>query len=277
MNDPIVSVPGTQDTQLEYDRFANLNYTQTSKDDNGIFQVIPWWRTTRIDYDEICRPTFWEHSRTLDARPTPRARHPSKHAELGRLATEHECKLRRFESLGFPRDQVPHVEIGIQSDREVATADQVFACYYVDCNVPGPQGNGTTPIHQSPYYAKAAPLQSQAGSNIGIYGEDKWQMGPNVSFNYGLRYDHSTGYVGGWQLSPRVGVNIPDGEKNVFHAFYGRFYAAPQLEDVRAACVIFSAQAACPTTNPVYDLKPESDSYVEMGVAHEFNGFSPGT
>ena len=34
----------------EYDRFANLNWTQTSQDGNGIFQVIPWWRSTRIDY-----------------------------------------------------------------------------------------------------------------------------------------------------------------------------------------------------------------------------------
>ena len=37
--------------QREYDRFSNLNYTLTSKDGNGILQVIPWWRSTRINYD----------------------------------------------------------------------------------------------------------------------------------------------------------------------------------------------------------------------------------
>ncbi len=86
-----------------------------------------------------------------------------------------------------------------------------------------------------------------------------------------MRYDHSTGYVGGWQISPRIGVNIWDGGKNVAHVYYGRFYAAPLLEDVRQACVLLSAQQACSTTNPVYDLKPESDSYFEMGVVHSFN------
>ena len=271
-DDPIVSVPGTLDTQLEYDRFSNLNYTQTSKDGNGIFQVIPWWRTTRIDYDGDLaadvlgtQPNFG-----CPTYPTCAAPYPSTINSVG-LQQNTNASYVGLNLSDFRATKYHTWKIGIQSDREVATADQVFACYYIDCNVPGPQGNGTTPIHQSPYYSKAAPLQSQAGSNIGIFGEDKWQVSQNVSFSYGLRYDHSTGYVGGWQLSPRLGLNVSDGGKNVFHAFYGRFYAAPQLEDVRATCVIFSAQAACPTTNPVYDLKPESDAYYELGVAHEFN------
>ncbi|MBV8531743.1 MAG: carboxypeptidase regulatory-like domain-containing protein, partial [Candidatus Eremiobacteraeota bacterium] len=48
--DPVLNAPGTLDTQLEYDRFSNLNFTQISRDGNGILQVIPWWRSTRIDY-----------------------------------------------------------------------------------------------------------------------------------------------------------------------------------------------------------------------------------
>ena len=48
--DPIVSAPGTLDTQLEYERFSNLNWTQSHKTATAIFQVIPWWRSTRIDY-----------------------------------------------------------------------------------------------------------------------------------------------------------------------------------------------------------------------------------
>lgn len=49
--DPTVSVPGTDDVQREYDRFANINYTLNSKDGNGYLQVIPWIRYTRIAYD----------------------------------------------------------------------------------------------------------------------------------------------------------------------------------------------------------------------------------
>jgi hypothetical protein len=95
-------------------------------------------------------------------------------------------------------------------------------------------------------------------------------MGQYVQWNYGLRYDHSTGYVGGWQLSPRIGVTLWGGGADVGHMYYGKFYAAPLLEDVRPACVVLSQQSPCSTTNPVYDLKPESDSYSEVGVTHKF-------
>jgi hypothetical protein len=40
---------------------------------------------------------------------------------------------------------------------------------------------------------------------------------------------------------------------------------------------LLSAQQACSTTNPVYDLKPESDSYYEMGVVHSFNAHFTGS
>ena len=47
-------------------------------------------------------------------------------------------------------------------------------------------------------------------------------------------------------------------------SIYGRFYAAPLLEDVRQDCVLL---ARLLTAVPVYDLQPERDSYYEMGVA----------
>lgn len=48
--DPIVSAPGTADTQREYGRFANVNFIATSRDGNGVFQIVPWWASARTDY-----------------------------------------------------------------------------------------------------------------------------------------------------------------------------------------------------------------------------------
>ena len=154
-------------------------------------------------------------------------------------------------------------KIGVDVNRESATAYQEFACYYVGCKASGTVAN--------PYYSAYTTPQGQAGSQVGIYGEDRWQETPNIIWSYGLRYDASTGYVGGNQISPRIGLSMWDGGKNVSHIYYGRFYAAPLLEDVRQACVLLAAQQACSTTNPVYDLKPESDSYFEMGDVYSFN------
>src|SRR5580692_6461797 len=257
--DPVVNAPGTLDTQLEYDRFSNLNWTQVSKDGNGVFQVIPWWRSTRIDYlgdppldvlgvepdFSVCPPTCAKSVNLVGLDQGSYASYVGVRASDFRATKNHAWK------------------VGVDLDRESATASQEFACFYVGCASSG--------VIAKPYYPAFTTPQGQAGSNIGVYGEDKWQMTPAVVWSYGLRYDHSTGYVGGWQLSPRIGVNIWDGGKNVAHVYYGKFYAAPLLEDVRQACVLLSPQQACSTTNPVYDLKPESDSYYEMGVVHSFN------
>jgi outer membrane receptor protein involved in Fe transport len=257
--DPVVSAPGTLDTQLEYDRFSNLNWTQTSKDGNGVFSVIPWWRSTRIDYygdlplDVLAvEPNFSN---------CPPSCAPDVH--LVGLNQGSYASYVGVRASDFRATQNHAWKIGIDVDRESATAWQEFACYYVSCASSGPVA--------TPYYPAFTTPQGQAGSNIGIYGEDRWQMTPHVLWSYGLRYDHSTGYVGGYQISPRIGVSIWDGGKNVAHAYYGKFYAAPLLEDVRQACVLLSAQQACSTTNPVYDLKPESDSYFETGWVHTFN------
>jgi outer membrane receptor protein involved in Fe transport len=257
--DPILNVPGTLDTQREYDRFSNLNWTTISRDGNGVFQVIPWWRSTRIAYDgdlasdvlttepdfSVCPPTCANTVHGIGLQQNTFAEYVGIRASDFRATKNHAWK------------------VGVDVNRETATADQIFACFYVDCKSSGKI--------VSPYFPAFVVPQGQAGSQIGIYAEDKWQMTPNIVWNYGLRYDHSTGYVGGWQMSPRIGVSVWDGGKNVAHVYYGRFYAAPLLEDVRQDCVALSQQSPCSTANPVYDLKPESDAYYEMGVTHSFN------
>jgi outer membrane receptor protein involved in Fe transport len=257
--DPILNVPGTLDTQREYDGFSNLNWTTVSRDGNGVFQVIPWWRSTRIAYNgdlpsdvlatepdfSICPPSCAKTVHGIGLQQDTFAEYVGLRVSDFRATKNHAWK------------------VGVDINRETATADQIFACYYVDC-----KSSGKVAV---PYFPAFVAPQGQSGSQIGIYAEDKWQMSPNIVWNYGLRYDHSTGYVGGWQLSPRIGVSVWDGGKNVAHAYYGRFYAAPLLEDVRQDCVALSQLSPCSTTNPVYDLKPESDAYYETGLTHSFN------
>src|SRR5579875_216951 len=50
-NTPVVNDPGQDDVQLEYNSFANVDYTHTSRDLNGYFQIIPSWRFSRIVYN----------------------------------------------------------------------------------------------------------------------------------------------------------------------------------------------------------------------------------
>src|SRR4029077_12649164 len=92
-------------------------------------------------------------------------------------------------------------------------------------------------------------------------------LSPAVTLNAGLRYDHSTGFTSGHQISPRVELNLQPGASILFSLYYGRLYAAPLLEDVRRSAVVFGGGSS---TLPVYDLKPERDSIYEAGVQHTF-------
>jgi outer membrane receptor protein involved in Fe transport len=290
-NDPIYTPAGTDDTQLEYDRFLNLNYTQTSKDGNGVFQVIPWYRSTTVNYngdlpnDVLALGPNFSCGPAGDPDNFPDCNvdgfTPNQVNGVGLQQTTYENYLGlRASEL---RSSLHHTwKVGFDVNRENSSGSQTFACYYVDCAL---AGGATPPTVASPangyplgYYG-ATSTQAQPGSQTGIYAQDKWQPDPNIVVDYGLRYDHSTGYTSGHMLEPRIGVNIGDGGKNILHVFYGRFYAAPLLEDVRQACVIFAAQNGCADqntgatiTNPVYDLQPEMDSYGEIGWQHNFGG-----
>jgi outer membrane receptor protein involved in Fe transport len=260
--DPQIATPSADDVQAEYDRYADLNFMSVSKDGSGIVQVIPWLRYSRIAYNgDLLQDVLGATNLGPDAH------NPNVNDYLAGIGLQQD---RRAGYVGLNvsdfRASNHHAwKIGIDSSREVFEASQTFACYDPACNTvftaypfPAPP-NGYTPFFST---------QDQAGTQIGIYAQDKWTPNSRVGVDYGLRYDHSTGYVGGDQISPRIGVNYALASGTIAHAYYGRFYAAPQLEDVRNDCVILSGCAGTPT----YNLQPETDSYAEFGLAHTFPG-----
>jgi outer membrane receptor protein involved in Fe transport len=280
VNDPIYAVPGTQDTQLEYDRFSSMNFTQISRDGNAVFTLVPWWRSTRVNYNgDLANDVLGEGPNfgCTDANGNPLYPFPGcSSAGLPDFLNNVGLQSSSYANYLGLRSSYFHAgsrhswKVGFDIDRENSTASQTYACFYDQCAIPAESTVPIVPV--SPYYADTPPAQAQAGSNVGLYAEDKWQPIDRVAFNLGIRYDHSSGYTSGYMFEPRIGVNVSDGGANIFHAYYGRNYAAPTLEDVRNACVVFEAQGGCATTTPVYDLQPERDAYYELGLAHQFAG-----
>ncbi len=239
--DPQVSPAGTDDVQREYDRFGSFNFTSTSKDGNGVFQFIPWYRYTRVAYAGDLNNDV---QATLNGSYLAGLQQDQRAAYIG-------ARISQF------RASAHHaVKVGVDISRE----------NYTDTEVVASPANPGPPALALPFTAFTNSV-AQAGTQIGAYAQDKWSPSRMLSVDYGLRYDHSTGFTGGYQFSPRIGVNIAPDDKNIVHFYYGRMYAAPSLEDVRNDCVVLQG---C-TGTPVYDLKPERDSYFEMGVAHSFN------
>ena len=263
-NDPIFAPPATDDVQREYSQFYNLNFSRQSKDGNALFQFIPWVKYSRLAYAGDLPNDVLTLAPNSATDPTAPAFANQIGLQQDGRETDYGVRISQLRTT-----EHHNVKVGVDLSQQHYSNLQTFGCYVPDCN---PAPSTPPPAPPAPGYYAFSSTQAQPGSLVGVYAQDKWEPNQDLSIDYGLRYDHSTGYAGGWMLEPRVGFNISDGGKNILHAYYGRFYAAPQLQDVREDCVLLSG---C-TGTPVYDLQPERDAYVEFGLAHTFDSHTKG-
>ncbi len=230
---PFVAAPGTDDVQREYDRFASLSFTHTTKDGNGFVRVVPWLRWNRVAYDGDLANDVLANVVNPDGSRTPQ----------NGLREDRVVAYSGVRASVFRSSDRHAFKAGVDLQQESLTSDVLI-------RIPG-----------SPDFRDDGGAR---GTQSAAYVEDKWTPARTLAINAGLRYDHSTGYVGGSQLSPRLEVNDEIGHGTVLHAYAGRLYAAPSLEDVRRDAVVTQTAS---TAAPVYDLKPERDTYIEFGLA----------
>ncbi len=232
-NDPFFNVPGTDDNQHEYDRFANFVFNRLSADGNGYFEIAPWYRSSRVTYL------------------------PDPAADLAGGAQSSTFQDRLGQYLGLTTsflrgNQKATFKAGMTAVEQDFTG--AFRIQFFDNTHTLQTFNDDVAKH---------------GTNLGLYAQEQIQASPVVDMNIGVRYDRSTGFVDGNQVSPRVEFNYHPDTSNTIHLYYGRLYAAPALEDVRRDADVINGTTG--NALPVYDLKPETDSIYEGGVAHDFS------
>jgi hypothetical protein len=256
LNAGFVSLPNQDDVQREYDRFLALSFTHEDADGNGYFRIVPWTRYNRVVYDGDLPADVAGY--VIGTAVTPQACPAA-------VVNGYDCP-----SNGLFQDRAA-AYVGLRASQGRTIGNHTLS-YGVDLQqedfdsrvtiafAPAENPNGPT---AGPFLDDTA----QRGSNTAAYVEDVWAPNARLSIKPGLRYDHSTGYVSGGQLSPRLEIDQTVAPATVAHAYIGRYYAAPGLEDTRRAAVITDT---APTDNPVYDLLPERDTLLEVGLAHEF-------
>ncbi len=253
-NQPIVSLPATDDVQRELEQFATVSFTHTSSDGLGYVRIVPWLRYERIQYlGDLGNDVL---ANTYDGPGAPDPDGFQNGLQQDRVAG--------YGGLSFSayRASAHHaLTLGTDLDTESFRGNEFIACGLVQTPV---DSNGCL----VPSFTDNT---AQRGTNVGIYAEDKWTPSSRTAVTYGLRYDHSTGYVDGGQLSPRVELDQQLDSATVAHAYFGRLYAAPGLEDTRRDAVLTGSAAGYdPSALPVYDLQPERDTYLELGFSHTF-------
>src|SRR5581483_4369777 len=249
-----VSLPSQDDVQREYDRFAALSFTHDDKDGNGFFRIVPWTRYNRVAYDGDLAADVQGYL-------------------VGTAATPQSCTTPVVNGYDCPANGLVQdreaTYVGLRLEKERTSARHTLT-YGVDLQQESFRSNVTiafAPGENPSGVNTFADDTAQRGSATAAYVEDVWDASPALTLKPGLRYDRSTGYVSGSQLSPRFEADVALAPDTIFHAYYGRLYAAPGLEDTRREAVVTDTAS---TATPVYDLQPERDTYLELGVAHVF-------
>jgi outer membrane receptor protein involved in Fe transport len=221
---------GTDDNQYEYNTYANIIFNRLSADGQGYLEIAPWYNRTQVKF------------------------FPDPANDLASVAAASTFQDRAGTYYGlttawFRTDPKDNIKTGFTAYTESFAS--VFNIQFID----------TTGMLQ-----RFEDNVTQTGTNFGIYAEDKRILSPAFTANVGLRYDRSTGFTSGNQVSPRFELDYQTtNPADVVHFYYGRLYAAPALEDTRRSAVVVSGE----TGLPVYDLKPETDSIYEFGFSHQ--------
>ena len=120
----------------------------------------------------------------------------------------------------------------------------------------------------------AGPVVTLQASNQNIqtrqefWVQDQWSASEHWTFNLGVRGDAIQGFYNEGQASPRVGVTYKHNPSNVFHAYYGRLFTPPNVEQVAVAKLNMQDTTAAPDNPTGFRPRAERAHYFEVGSYH---------
>ena len=120
----------------------------------------------------------------------------------------------------------------------------------------------------------AGPVLSLNASNQNIqtrqelWVQDQWSPTDHWTLNLGVRGDAIQGFYNEGQISPRLGVTYKHNQTNVFHAYYGRLFTPPNVEQVAFAQLNAQNTTAAPDNPTGFRPRAERSHYFEVGSYH---------
>jgi outer membrane receptor protein involved in Fe transport len=109
------------------------------------------------------------------------------------------------------------------------------------------------------------------GLFAGAYVQDEWKILPEVTINYGARFDeYYSSFLKANQPSPRVNVIYQPTDWTTLHAGYARYFTPPPVENVSANSVTLfngtSNESAVQQDDPV---QAERANYFDVGISQK--------
>ena len=147
---------------------------------------------------------------------------------------------------------------GVMLLDEYLTANTTTTVFPVDGN-----GNPTGP---------AFPMTQDGVSHAlyaGVYLQDEWKILPQVTLNYGARFDwYNSTFDHENQPSPRVNLVWKPTDSTTLHAGYARYFTPPPLENVSQGDVaIFNGTSNQSAVQQDDTVKAERANYFDAGLS----------
>lgn len=124
------------------------------------------------------------------------------------------------------------------------------------------------------------PVISREASNQNIqwreefWVQDQWSPNSQWTFNVGARLDVIQGFYNEGQVSPRVGITYKYNQANVFHAYYGRLFTPPNIEQVAFVRLNVQNTTAQPDDPTGFSPRAERSHYFEVGSYHAISRYA---
>ncbi len=128
--------------------------------------------------------------------------------------------------------------------------------------------------------APAGPVLSLQSTNRNIqwreefWLQDQWSPNNQWTFNLGVRADVIQGFYNEGQVSPRIGVTYKHNQSNVFHAFYGRMFTPPNVEQISFVNLKTQNTTAAPDDPTGFNPRAERSHYFEIGSYHAVSRYA---
>jgi hypothetical protein len=105
-----------------------------------------------------------------------------------------------------------------------------------------------------------------------VYLQDEWKLRPDLSLNYGLRFDRFTAYTAASQTSPRLNAVWQIVANTTLHAGYSRYLSPPPFELVGAKDIALFTNTTGAALSPLAGAPlPERANYYDIGVQQKIS------
>ncbi|WP_375395790.1 TonB-dependent receptor [uncultured Sphingomonas sp.] len=139
-----------------------------------------------------------------------------------------------------------------------------------------PVDDDGSPTSDAPF--ASAVTGSKTGQLYGIYLQDEWTITPELTVNFGARFDAVHAYTTENQFSPRLNIVYKAGDATTFHAGYARDFTPPPQELIGTTTVSqFNGTTKASEVQTADPVKAEREHYFDVGVIHTvLPGFTVG-